>query len=213
MFGAFDGCDDVERSRRQSRFLRVAENEIEARVAGCGQFGVAVLFFRDCDPGYVGTDIAVPQDRGGTVTAAQIANAISGFERSLPGDESSQIGDCLVGRFFSRNPVAMMEVDSPQAAIEIIEIVVVRRNGGNVGDPGARNNHGRYPNGSSLTAPRQAKGVSGGEEPSRKDNVLNLRCTLASPVEFLDETRSEEHTSELQSQANLVCRLLLEKKK
>src|SRR2546430_6805683 len=28
-----------------------------------------------------------------------------------------------------------------------------------------------------------------------------------------DETRSEEHTSELQSQSNLVCRLLLEKKK
>src|SRR2546427_7021815 len=29
----------------------------------------------------------------------------------------------------------------------------------------------------------------------------------------LAETRSEEHTSELQSQSNLVCRLLLEKKK
>src|SRR2546427_6899362 len=28
-----------------------------------------------------------------------------------------------------------------------------------------------------------------------------------------DEDRSEEHTSELQSQSNLVCRLLLEKKK
>src|SRR2546427_4617290 len=28
-----------------------------------------------------------------------------------------------------------------------------------------------------------------------------------------DEVRSEEHTSELQSQSNLVCRLLLEKKK
>src|SRR2546430_6780354 len=30
---------------------------------------------------------------------------------------------------------------------------------------------------------------------------------------FPAETRSEEHTSELQSQSNLVCRLLLEKKK
>src|SRR2546430_8408574 len=29
----------------------------------------------------------------------------------------------------------------------------------------------------------------------------------------VDEYRSEEHTSELQSQSNLVCRLLLEKKK
>src|SRR2546430_3083200 len=30
---------------------------------------------------------------------------------------------------------------------------------------------------------------------------------------FLGRFRSEEHTSELQSQSNLVCRLLLEKKK
>src|SRR2546430_12220641 len=30
---------------------------------------------------------------------------------------------------------------------------------------------------------------------------------------FAFSTRSEEHTSELQSQSNLVCRLLLEKKK
>src|SRR2546430_9980397 len=30
---------------------------------------------------------------------------------------------------------------------------------------------------------------------------------------FLPRRRSEEHTSELQSQSNLVCRLLLEKKK
>src|SRR5688572_32122930 len=32
-------------------------------------------------------------------------------------------------------------------------------------------------------------------------------------VTVLNQTRSEEHTSELQSQSNLVCRLLLEKKK
>src|SRR5688572_32093872 len=30
---------------------------------------------------------------------------------------------------------------------------------------------------------------------------------------YLGDGRSEEHTSELQSQSNLVCRLLLEKKK
>src|SRR5690606_41982105 len=30
---------------------------------------------------------------------------------------------------------------------------------------------------------------------------------------FLDRARSEEHTSELQSRENLVCRLLLEKKR
>src|SRR5205085_4402355 len=33
------------------------------------------------------------------------------------------------------------------------------------------------------------------------------------PGMLLQELRSEEHTSELQSQSNLVCRLLLEKKK
>src|SRR2546430_12435462 len=32
-------------------------------------------------------------------------------------------------------------------------------------------------------------------------------------IERIDDPRSEEHTSELQSQSNLVCRLLLEKKK
>src|SRR5260370_20075600 len=31
--------------------------------------------------------------------------------------------------------------------------------------------------------------------------------------QLLDQVRSEEHTSELQSHLNLVCRLLLEKKK
>src|SRR5207237_10728133 len=39
---------------------------------------------------------------------------------------------------------------------------------------------------------------------SAKEEVLALAA---------EETRSEEHTSELQSHLNLVCRLLLEKKK
>src|SRR2546430_7243359 len=39
-------------------------------------------------------------------------------------------------------------------------------------------------------------------------------CALpAIPSAWLSNDRSEEHTSELQSQSNLVCRLLLEKKK
>src|SRR2546426_7094896 len=37
------------------------------------------------------------------------------------------------------------------------------------------------------------------------------RCGRAEPQ--IDRERSEEHTSELQSPCNLVCRLLLEKKK
>src|SRR5260370_5750887 len=35
----------------------------------------------------------------------------------------------------------------------------------------------------------------------------------ARPIQRIKENRSEEHTSELQSHLNLVCRLLLEKKK
>src|SRR5690606_41698797 len=40
-----------------------------------------------------------------------------------------------------------------------------------------------------------------------------LDALLATPRWWRDEERSEEHTSELQSRENLVCRLLLEKKK
>src|SRR2546427_7444706 len=39
------------------------------------------------------------------------------------------------------------------------------------------------------------------------------RCTKTFMKKIRKQTRSEEHTSELQSQSNLVCRLLLEKKK
>src|SRR5205085_5988516 len=39
------------------------------------------------------------------------------------------------------------------------------------------------------------------------------RAHLAPKLRSTKEGRSEEHTSELQSQSNLVCRLLLEKKK
>src|SRR2546430_8793731 len=39
------------------------------------------------------------------------------------------------------------------------------------------------------------------------------RNTSAVPARSSKALRSEEHTSELQSQSNLVCRLLLEKKK
>src|SRR2546430_6574738 len=40
-----------------------------------------------------------------------------------------------------------------------------------------------------------------------------VEVNLVIEVEPRAEERSEEHTSELQSQSNLVCRLLLEKKK
>src|SRR2546430_2075726 len=42
------------------------------------------------------------------------------------------------------------------------------------------------------------------------DIPMTVKAMKSGAIEFL---RSEEHTSELQSQSNLVCRLLLEKKK
>src|SRR5260221_7520345 len=39
------------------------------------------------------------------------------------------------------------------------------------------------------------------------------RCLVRDPPAALLRVRSEEHTSELQSHSDLVCRLLLEKKK
>src|SRR5256886_1718674 len=47
---------------------------------------------------------------------------------------------------------------------------------------------------------------------TRLDDATARAAVRASPSEAAPDTRSEEHTSELQSQSNLVCRLLLEKK-
>src|SRR5436190_17380136 len=47
----------------------------------------------------------------------------------------------------------------------------------------------------------------------RGDLVNRLRKQTSIPVEHVEVERSEEHTSELQSHSDLVCRLLLEKKK
>src|SRR2546430_11670430 len=48
---------------------------------------------------------------------------------------------------------------------------------------------------------------------SDRDLAEQLGRTFAAVRARRIEFRSEEHTSELQSQSNLVCRLLLEKKK
>src|SRR2546430_11319143 len=43
--------------------------------------------------------------------------------------------------------------------------------------------------------------------------LVSIQDLLQAPKALQIDDRSEEHTSELQSQSNLVCRLLLEKKK
>src|SRR5689334_24568170 len=49
-----------------------------------------------------------------------------------------------------------------------------------------------------------------GEDPAAPTHEL---VEAAEPLDHVSAGRSEEHTSELQSQFHLVCRLLLEKKK
>src|SRR5688572_32555125 len=46
-----------------------------------------------------------------------------------------------------------------------------------------------------------------------KHALATAGVTITTSRSLVIVTRSEEHTSELQSQSNLVCRLLLEKKK
>src|SRR2546426_7534305 len=66
---------------------------------------------------------------------------------------------------------------------------------------------------------RDLRGRAGGKlahESAAGDDLQALgRCDLASApgARSRGRARSEEHTSELQSPCNLVCRLLLEKKK
>src|SRR5688572_31390348 len=43
--------------------------------------------------------------------------------------------------------------------------------------------------------------------------IVAERSAITNAAVRIEHHRSEEHTSELQSQSNLVCRLLLEKKK
>src|SRR5688572_31690675 len=62
-------------------------------------------------------------------------------------------------------------------------------------------------------AVRGAVQVIGSRLPAKTSDAAIVTEVLARIDGLNDLIRSEEHTSELQSQSNLVCRLLLEKKK
>src|SRR5438309_5858552 len=72
-----------------------------------------------------------------------------------------------------------------------------------------------------TSGPRKTADFSRGESSSQNRSISCSRCVSVAQVTASDERcceewgpeRSEEHTSELQSQFHLVCRLLLEKKK
>src|SRR5690606_41578194 len=67
-----------------------------------------------------------------------------------------------------------------------------------------------------LNHDRQAAPIAaaGGRGQALDDLLLQHEMHVADQVGMIEQVeRSEEHTSELQSRENLVCRLLLEKKK
>src|SRR2546430_8828642 len=65
-----------------------------------------------------------------------------------------------------------------------------------------------------ISAPPASPGTSSASAPvPNTPSLRNLPAMGANPPLPPISNRSEEHTSELQSQSNLVCRLLLEKKK
>src|SRR5437016_9836516 len=71
-------------------------------------------------------------------------------------------------------------------------------------NPGQWKAHGRYVARESAT--------QGGKAVEAGFNATEQRLNIAATLDRW-QSRSEEHTSELQSLTNLVCRLLLEKKK
>src|SRR2546427_2185059 len=62
---------------------------------------------------------------------------------------------------------------------------------------------------------RSPEEISNRDGGTKQDCEVNAAKRLLPKIrqDYPDLGRSEEHTSELQSQSNLVCRLLLEKKK
>src|SRR2546430_5059964 len=67
---------------------------------------------------------------------------------------------------------------------------------------------------SRITLPQRSQ-IGGSTRPTARRPTMPVYIHRAMRGMFHTNTptRSEEHTSELQSQSNLVCRLLLEKKK
>ena len=69
------------------------------------------------------------------------------------------------------------------------------------------------PNRNEFAAFEPAEGIAQVQAVNLSGDVVRLSITGIGAAPVANVTRSEEHTSELQSLTNLVCRLLLEKKK
>src|SRR2546430_3756708 len=109
-----------------------------------------------------------------------------------------------------------MKTEVPQ-----IRIVVVRLPSLDAGKKGVHNNpnlwHFRF-HGPTPEVPQirivvvRLPSLDAGKKGVHYNKLLHFSW-IHRGVGICDHQRSEEHTSELQSQSNLVCRLLLEKKK
>src|SRR5688572_22075692 len=66
--------------------------------------------------------------------------------------------------------------------------------------------------GINYRGPRASAPITQDQYIARIDHVFSEKDSINGSYIFNRQARSEEHTSELQSQSNLVCRLLLEKK-
>src|SRR2546430_10331511 len=71
----------------------------------------------------------------------------------------------------------------------------------------------RRPPRSTLFPTRRSSDLLADNDPTYEDVATKFFEHFALIAQAAHQQRSEEHTSELQSQSNLVCRLLLEKKK
>src|SRR5688500_19401123 len=76
-------------------------------------------------------------------------------------------------------------------------------------------NEGRYMEAESLYARALdvREQISAPNDPGLAYTLKDLAMIFVQQEKYAEALRSEEHTSELQSPCNLVCRLLLEKKK
>src|SRR5690606_39999841 len=144
----------------------------------------------------------------------RVAEALADPERILPGgflymndilgdtQLLAQIGEVFATRFADRSPGAVVTVETGGIPIAMataralnVPLAIVRRSG-RLGD-------GTVVTMNYVTGPGQ----------QMETMALPRRAIRPGTRVLVVDDRSEEHTSELQSRENLVCRLLLEKKK
>jgi hypothetical protein len=113
---------------------RVAKQKVDVGISHRRGYRVLVLFRGNRDPGNHGAIVTMQRERGGAVAAADVAHPLARPDRSPPGDQPGQVNCRFFGGFFSCDPVAVMNVGSPNASVKIVEVVIMGGDGRNVGD-------------------------------------------------------------------------------